>query len=160
MSTGTSDDVAIHREDLASSIAQDLVAQLNSELQAQYPEPGANHFRLETEEVASGHGAFLVAYLNDQAIGCGAVRRLDDTVGELKRMYVVPSSRGCGVGRQLLDALEHEARQLGRGRLVLETGARQTEALALYKRAGYVMIRRYGDYVSSPLSLCMGKELG
>ena len=154
-----SSDLSIRRGNLASSTAQGLIAQLNRELQAQYPEPGANHFRLETEDVVLGQGAFLIAYRNKQAVGCGALRRVDDHVGELKRMFIVPAARGQGHGRRLLEALEHEAAQLGLRRVVLETGARQIEAVSLYERAGYAVIPCFGEYLSSPLSLCMGKEL-
>ena len=59
----------------------------------------------------------------------------------------------------MLDALESEARRLGVTRLLLETGERQHEALGLYESAGYARIPRYGEYESSPLSLCMGKDL-
>ncbi len=74
-------------------------------------------------------------------------------------MYVVPAARGARVGAAILDALEGEARALGVGRLVLETGERQPEALALYRRAGFVAIPRFGEYVGSELSLCMAKAL-
>ena len=65
------------------------------------------------------------------AIGCGALRRIADGIGELKRMYVVPAARGQGVAKALLAALEDEARRRGWGTLRLETGPRQPEAIAL-----------------------------
>ena len=145
---------------LLSDAASSLIGQLNAELSALYPEPGANHFRLDPDEVAPGRGAFLVAYADGAPVGCGAVRRLDERDAELKRMFVQPALRGRGIGRALLAALEEQARRLGAGRLVLETGTRQVEALALYRRAGYVDIPLYGEYVASPeTSVCMGKEL-
>jgi GNAT superfamily N-acetyltransferase len=146
-------------EALLSPVAQALIAELNTELSARYPEEGATHFRLDAEEVASGHGAFLVAYLDGEPVACGAVRRNEDGAAEIKRMYTRPAARGRGVARALLDALEAEARTLGADRLVLETGERQLEAVALYHRAGFVEIPCFGEYVDSPLSLCMGKEL-
>ena len=147
---------------LGSPEAQALIAELNAELSVRYPEPGANHFRLDEDEVARGRGAFLVAYREDRSgepVGCGAVRMMDATTAEVKRMYVVPSARGLGLGRQILAAIEVEARALGASRLVLETGDRQHEALALYERAGFARIAPFGEYVGSPLSVCMGKEL-
>ena len=102
-------------------------------------------------------------------MGCGALRRLRDTelvrelgpqVGELKRMYVARELRGQGIGRALLDRLEAEARTLGLTRLVLETGTRQVEALALYRRAGFTAIPAYGEYAaSSTTSVCLEKAL-
>jgi GNAT superfamily N-acetyltransferase len=152
-------DVDIRRAEITSSIVQQLILALNAELEDMYPEEGANHFRLDTEEVANGRGAFLVAYLDGQAVGCGAVRRNDPLVAEIKRMYVIPEARGRGIARHVLLALEAEARQLGVSRLVLETGLRQTAALALYRRAGFVEIPLFGEYLDSPLSVCMEKSL-
>ena len=82
-------------------------------------------------------------------------RRADPQVAEIKRMYVIPEARGRGIARQVLIALEAEAQQLGVSRLVLETGLRQVEALALYRRAGFVEIPLFGEYIDSPLSICI-----
>lgn len=149
----------IRHASLESQTVQGLIRALNAELSLRYPEEGANHFRLDLEEVAPGRGAFLVAYLDDLAVGCGAVRRIDPPRAEIKRMYVASAARGQGVGQAILQALEAEARQLGASHLVLETGERQHEAVALYRKAGFEVIDAYGEYVDSPLSLCMGKEL-
>ncbi|WP_437818266.1 GNAT family N-acetyltransferase [Sorangium sp. So ce1078] len=67
--------------------------------------------------------------------------------------------RGRGVARAVLAALEEEARRLGVTRLVLETGERQPEALALYSRTGFRRIPPFGEYVDSPLSVCLEKLL-
>ena len=154
---------------LTSPVAVALIQALNSELAAQYPEPGATHFRLDPNEVAPGAGVFVVARIGGRAVGCGAlrclrepplVRELGDAVGELKRMYVAPEMRGHGIGRALLARLEDEARALGLTRLVLETGTRQAEALALYRSAGYAAIPAYGEYAASPAtSVCLTKLL-
>src|SRR6478609_6493233 len=132
---------------IQSADAGVLIAALNAELLALYPEEGATHFRLDADEVAPGRGAFLVAYADGAPVGCGAVRRLDDAAAEVKRMYVVPTARGTGVARALLAALEAEARRLGARRLLLETGTRLDAAMALYRRAGFVEIAAFGEYV-------------
>jgi putative acetyltransferase len=149
----------IRREELSSDGAQRLIRALNAELETRYPEEGANFFRLDAEEVAEGRGGFFVAYIDGNPIGCGAVRRIEPHVVEIKRMYVDPSVRGRGVGRQILDALEAQARQLGARRLVLETGPRQPEAIVLYEHAGFVEIPLYGEYIGSKFSVCMAKTL-
>ncbi len=136
-----------------------LISQLNAELSATYTEEGATHFRLDAEEVAEGRGVFLVAYHDNQPVGCGALRKLDESTVEIKRMYVAPESRGRGGGRAVLNALEKEARNLGASRIVLETGARQKVASALYESDGFEPIPPYGEYVDSPLSVCMEKRL-
>jgi GNAT superfamily N-acetyltransferase len=74
-------------------------------------------------------------------------------------MYVDPRFRGRGVARQVLGRLEARAERLGYGRLVLETGVRQPEAMALYASAGYEPIEPYGFYRTSPLSRCFAKTL-
>jgi putative acetyltransferase len=153
------DDIRIEHRDLTSPDAQRLIAALNAELTARYPEPGVNHFRLDPDEAAPGRGAFLVAYLGDHPVGCGAVRLLADGDAEVKRMYVVDAARGLGFGRRMVEGLEAEARSLGATRLVLETGVRQPEALSLYAGAGFARIEAFGEYAGSPLSVCMAKAL-
>lgn len=163
------DSLAIAAEPLTSDVAALLIAELNAELSARYPEPGATHFQLDPREVAPGAGVFLVARLAHRPVACGALRCLRDPtakrelgarVGELKRMYVAPDLRGRGIGRALLARLEAEARALGLDRLVLETGTRQAEALTLYSRAGFMPISAYGEYAGSPAtSVCMSKAL-
>jgi GNAT superfamily N-acetyltransferase len=150
----------IHRSTLASHDAARLIAALNAELQSTFPEPGATHFSLSDAQVVAGGGAFLVAYLDDVAVGCGAVRRLDETTAEIKRMYVEPSVRGQGIARALVEALEHEAQLVGVTKIVLETGTRLASAIKLYQAMGYANIPLFGEYLSSPdTSLCFGKSL-
>ena len=161
--------IEISAEPLEGPVAQTLIATLNAELSALYPEPGATHFSLDPAQVAPGAGAFLVARRDGKPIGCGALRRLTDAtvvaelgadVGELKRMFVAREARGTGIGRALLAQLESEGRALGMTRIVLETGIRQHEALALYRRAGYAGIAPYGEYaLSSGTSVCLAKAL-
>lgn len=152
--------ITITRAALTDDVSRALIAELNAELSGMYPEPGANHFGLDPDEVAPGRGAFLVVTVDGRPVGCGAVRRLDAETGELKRMYVAPTERGLGLGRRLVDALEAEARALGVRRLVLETGTRQHAALALYHATGFQPIPLYGEYLGSPeTSVCLGKEL-
>lgn len=149
----------VRSSDIGSPEAQELITELNSELSARYPEPGATHFLLHPEQVASGRGSFLLATMDGEPVGCGAVRRIAERTGEIKRMYVRPAVRGSGVGRALLEALEDEARTLGMTRLVLETGVRQVEAIALYERMGFTRVEPFGEYVGSHTSVCMGKEM-
>ncbi|NIM01936.1 MAG: GNAT family N-acetyltransferase [Acidobacteria bacterium] len=147
------------RATLDEPVAQRLIDALNAELEERYPEEGANHFRLDEDEVVGHRGVFLVAYLDDEPVGCGALRRLDARDAEIKRMYVDPATRGSGLGRRLLEELVEQARRLGAQRIVLETGTRQVEALGLYRSAGFESIPRFGEYANSPLSLCLAKKL-
>ena len=159
----------ITAEPLTTDVAVALITDLNAELSALYPEPGATHFRLDPSEVAPGAGIFVVARWHGLPVGCGAlrcirnpdlVREVGPNAAEIKRMYVARDSRGRGFGRAVLDRLEAEARTLGVSRLVLETGTRQVEAIGLYRRAGFTEIPAYGEYLLSPgTSVCMSKTL-
>ena len=156
----TSETITIAPADLTAEVSRGLIASLNAELNGLYPEPEANHFQLDPDEVARGRGTFLVVYLGGTPVGCGALRLLDAEMAELKRMYVSPLVRGKGLGRRLVAALEAEARALGVRRLVLETGVRQVAALALYRATGFQPIPLFGEYCLSPeTSVCLGKDL-
>lgn len=156
----TSEAITIARAELTADVSRALIDSLNAELRGMYPEPGATHFNLQAEEVADGRGVFLIVYREGTPVGCGALRVLDAETAELKRMYVSPALRGTGLGRRLVAALEAEARALGVRRLVLETGVRQTAALALYRATGFHPIPLFGEYCRSPdTSVCLGKNL-
>src|SRR4029077_6645858 len=94
-------------------------------------------------EVAPPVGAWVVAYLDGRPVGCGGIKRLDDTSAELKRLYLSASARGRGLGRRLLEELEAHARALGYVVLRLDTGDLQPEALGLFRSAGYQQIADY-----------------
>ncbi len=144
---------------LDSPAAAPLARALLDELEARYGEPDPDPDHLTADDLAPPDGAFVVAWLDGDAVGCGGLRRYDDGAGELKRMYVAPPARGRGVARQVLDELEARARGLGYDRLLLETGVLQPEAISLYTSAGYEPIERYGFYRTSPLSRCFAKTL-
>ncbi|MFN8546968.1 MAG: GNAT family N-acetyltransferase [Candidatus Eisenbacteria bacterium] len=149
----------VRRVDLGSPIARQLIEALNDELTRTNEAREDEHFRLDPEEVAPGAGAFLVASEGLEVLGCAAIRRLPSNDGEVKRMYVIPGARGRGVGRHLLRALEREAWGLAIERLVLETTARQVEAVALYRAFGFQDIPPFGEYLASPRSLCLAKPV-
>jgi len=152
--------IELRRTDLDSDAAQHLINALNAELTALYPEDGVNYFRLDAEDVRPERGAFLVAHVAGAPVGCGAVRLLDRNTAEIKRMYVAPEARRQGVGLRLLEAPESEARLLAATRVLLETGTRQPEAIALYIKAGFSATSPFGEYESSPLNTFMEKHLG
>jgi GNAT superfamily N-acetyltransferase len=141
-----------------------LIRELDAELVRRYPEPGGTFFRLDDREVDDGRGTFLVARLDGQPVGCGALRVLEgewpERTAELKRMYVRPDGRGRRIGAAVLDGLLAEARQLGVRRVVLETGRRQLEALALYRRTGFEECSCWGAYDQAPLSICLCRSVG
>ncbi|QCX00266.1 GNAT family N-acetyltransferase [Aggregatimonas sangjinii] len=101
----------------------------------------------------------LVVYENDIAIGCGAVKQFDSYTMEVKRMYVLPDYRGRSIATTLLAALEQWTLELGYTRCILETGKRQPEAIALYRKNGYKVIPNYGQYAGIENSVCFEKTV-
>ena len=96
-------------------------------------------------ELVPPAGLLLVARLREEPVGCGALKFHENTVGELKRMWVAPRVRGLGLGRRLLEALEQEAREAGMTILHLETNRNLTEAIELYRHAGYQEVAAFND---------------
>jgi ribosomal protein S18 acetylase RimI-like enzyme len=90
-------------------------------------------------------GLFLVARLHGEAVGCGALKLHGRRPAELKRMWVAPSARGLGIGRRLLVELEQQARAHGVRTVRLETNRSLTEAIALYRSAGYAEVDAFND---------------
>ncbi|MGR6913169.1 GNAT family N-acetyltransferase [[Actinomadura] parvosata] len=133
-------------------------AELAALLDAAFAELVARYGPEGRSQVKEG-ARFLVASIDGQAVGCGAVQPMDAVTGELKRMYVVPGRRGRGIATALLAALEDLARSLGYERLRLATGLRQPEAIALYERCAYTLTEPYGRYVDAPLTRCYAKTL-
>jgi GNAT superfamily N-acetyltransferase len=101
----------------------------------------------------------VVAYENDAPVGCGALKEYELNAMEVKRMYVAPTSRGKGIATAVLTALESWAAELSYRKCVLETGKKQPEAIALYRRQGYQIIPNYGQYKDVENSVCFEKEL-
>lgn len=162
--------VAIAPEPWGSPDARRLIAALDADLDERYAdddadpanEPDHAMLNLLDASVAPPLGAFLVARLDGGAVGCGALRPSptgEAGVAEVKRMYVAPAARRRGISRAILAALEVEALALGYRAVVLETGTRQAEAMALYESAGYSAIPNYGAYRTSTLSRCYRKAL-
>lgn len=94
-------------------------------------------------------GRLYVVEAEGRVVGCVALRRFDETRCELKRLYVVPSMRGCGIGRKLTRQLIADARQIGYHQMLLDTLPFLREAIALYESEGFRQTERYND---SPLS--------
>jgi putative acetyltransferase len=131
---------------------------LRADLLIRYPEEGA-----DTDAHLAPGIRFLLMRKDGAAIGCCALQTnaesgLDGL--ELKRMYVVPGSRGTGAANLLLAAAEQLARDMGASQIYLETGTGQPEAVRLYERNGYTGIPLYPPYVESVLSLSYAKALG
>lgn len=142
---------------LTSPTARKLLEDLDAELMGLYPDhPYPPPFG---DDEASGIGAVLIAYTDRRAVGCGAVRRLDDDRAEILRMYVLPSARRKGIGSLLLTGLEAEAEEMGASRILLEAGDRQPDAIALYESRGYTRTESW-IHDPNPHSVFMERTVG
>ncbi len=101
----------------------------------------------------------VVAYENATPVGCGAIKEYDAKTMEIKRMYVPPENRNKGIASKILSALEHWAMELSYTRCILETGKKQPEAIALYRKSGYQRVQNYGQYANVDNSVCFEKVL-
>ncbi|MCC3160436.1 GNAT family N-acetyltransferase [Hymenobacter sp. 15J16-1T3B] len=101
----------------------------------------------------------VVAYQDDEPVGCGAFKPFEADSVEIKRMFVQPVHRGRGVAQAVLTELEGWARELGYAGCVLETGKKQPEAIRLYQKSGYQFIPNYGQYIGVDNSVCMQKAV-
>ncbi|MBV9578180.1 MAG: MarR family transcriptional regulator [Chloroflexi bacterium] len=131
--------ITIQREDPSTAEARWCIQQYFLELQSRF-EAGFDRTRTNTadpHELVPPHGALLVARLNGGPVGCGALKFHPGEPAELKRMWVARETRGLGLGRRLLRALEDEAFATGAKAVRLETNRTLTEAIALYRTSGY-----------------------
>ncbi len=101
----------------------------------------------------------LVAYIDGRPVGCGAMKAFAPDTMEIKRMYTLPEFRGQGIATWILEELEKWAGELSCKKCVLETGKRQPEAIALYRKNGYRVIPNYGQYIGVENSLCFEKAI-
>jgi GNAT superfamily N-acetyltransferase len=143
-------------------------ARLVGEVQQVYVERygGTDDSPFDVSEFAGAQGSFFVAYRNGEAVASGAWRRQVRPEGvdvepcaEIKRMYVNPGHQRRGYARVVLAHLEETARDAGFAALVLETGLKQPEAIALYISCGYREIPNFGFHRDEPLSRCFAKDL-
>ena len=101
----------------------------------------------------------VVAYAGEKAVGGGAFKEYEAGAAEIKRMFVREDERGRGVAKSVLAELETWAQELGFSECVLETGRKQPEAVAVYRKSGYEIVPNYGQYVGVENSICMKKAI-
>ena len=101
----------------------------------------------------------VVFYVDNVAVGCGAFKEYDAETVEIKRMFVRSDFRGKGIAAKILSELELWAKELNYLESILETGNKQTAAVALYLKSDYNTIANYGQYEHVENSICMKKKL-
>lgn len=150
---------ALHYDD---PVAQDLVEQVQQEYVARYG--GRDEAVVEPGEFLPPEGLFVAAEIDGEPVGSGAWRTRggdvsDIRVAEIKRVYVAPRFRRRGIAQRIVAVLESTAAEAGCRSVVLNTGGRQPEALALYEQLGYGPVAGYGVYACAPDAVFLGKEL-
>ncbi|MEW9702204.1 GNAT family N-acetyltransferase [Paenibacillus sp. SI8] len=132
-------------EPIRSEESEQLIKELSVELAALYDSDGTAGFKPSDVEVP--RAAFVVARLDGHPVGCGALRPLDETTVEVKRMYTRSDYRRKGVAQAILAEIERLAIEFGYSSIKLQTGPKQPEAAALYERVGYYRIPIFsGDW--------------
>jgi len=136
--------------ELVDGAAPDARACLDAyaaDIDARFPEGFDKSDLVGPEEVSGEAGAFFVAYEEGRPVGCGALRRLEPGVGEIRHVWVHPEARRLGLARRILGALEEAAAARGCTVVRLDTHASLTEAQAMYRASGYTEIPAYVDHV-------------
>ena len=144
----TPDPVELRQVDVAHADAQRCLRAYVAELNRRAPDRGFDPDKGATakpHEVRPPRGAFVVAYVHGEAVGCGGVKHLPGGASDLKRMWVAEAARGQGVGRRLLAGLEDLARDHGSTQARLETNDVLVEAIRLYRSAGYAEVPAFND---------------
>lgn len=101
----------------------------------------------------------VIIYNKNEAVACGAIKTYESNTMEIKRMFTLPNQRGKGLASTVLKELEIWTKDLGYEKTILETGKKQTEAVALYYKSGYKIIPNYGQYAGVENSICFEKTL-
>ncbi|NTH18671.1 GNAT family N-acetyltransferase [Agrobacterium rhizogenes] len=121
--------------------------------------PAESNHLLDLSSLEKPEVTFWVARLDGNIVGCCSLVEAGDGTAEIKRMFVDPIARGQKVALRLMEVLEGMAAERKLTAVRLETSIYQPEAIALYRKSGYVEIEPFGDYTPDPLSLFMEKTL-
>jgi len=132
-----------------------ITEELSENLYLRFGSDGKNSF--QDWENENSKFVFVVAEINSKIVGCGAIRPIDQNIGEVKRMY--SKYPGKKIGQTILGFLENEAVNLGYTNLVLETRVKNESAVQFYQKQGYKVIPNYGKYTDRPEAICLGKSL-
>lgn len=140
-----------------SSLLVQLIFELDNDLRERYGD--AIIHGIDLGKADDTRVIFVLGTYGKLAVCCGALRPFNNNKVELKRMYVRKQFRGKGFSKKLYCFLEKLAKEKGFNQIILETGAKQHEAIGLYKSLGFTPIEKFGEYISDPNSLCYAKKL-
>lgn len=140
-------------------VTEDFV-ELASELDLEFAEKnGASQEQYNQFNKLSGIGDFVIAYVAGRSVACAAIKKMDETRYEVKRVYVKKEFRSQGLARTMMLMLEEIAAGHGAKSLILETSRTFVPAVSLYRSLSYAVTENYGQYKGMKLSVCMEKKL-
>ena len=134
---------------------QAIIEELSANLYLRFGSDGKNSFT--DWQYDNSKFVFVIAEIDSEIVGCGAVRPISETTGEVKRMY--SKFPGKKIGQTILTFLENSAKTIGFSDLVLETRVKNQEAIQFYQKQGYKVIPNYGKYKDRPEAICFIKPL-
>jgi putative acetyltransferase len=146
--------------DPTDPVAEELLRAAAAEVRPLYDDVRRSTDEIPTNTVLRARERYVAAFVDNIAVGCGALREFDAITAEIRRMYVRGEYRQKRVGRAVLAHLIAEARRLGYERIVLETGCKQAPAIAFYEELGFRRIPLFGQHVNDPTSLCYELQIG
>ena len=146
--------IRLVRTDSSNNDFVELVKLLDKELQIR---DGSEHSFYSQYNKIDKIKNVVVAYEDDVAVGCGAIKEYESNTMEVKRMFVKDEYRSKGIATKVLIEIEQWTKELGYNKCVLETGFKQPEAIHLYKKNNYKVIPNYGQYAGVVNSVCMEK---
>ena len=150
-----SENILIKTVDPDDEKVQKIINELSANLFARFGSDGKNSFTDWQKE--NIQFVFVIAEINNEIVGCGAIRPIDKNTAEVKRMYSkIPRKK---IGQTVLSYLEDKAKTIGYTDLVLETRIKNQQATEFYQKQGYKVIPNYGKYRDRPEAICFGKSL-
>lgn len=151
------ENITVKSEAYTSEAARYLIGMLDNGLIHRFP--GKNSGSEPSQNFGHDKSTFLVARNDGVPIACGGLVYVDDETCEIKCMFTEPCSRGRGVAKKVLQALEKHAIEQGFKIIQLETGRHQPEAIIMYEHNGYQRIPCFRQYVGNPHSCCYEKRI-
>ena len=148
--------VEVRKVSITSSDAARLIQELSEELKRITGSSGRSSFKLNAME--NRRAAFFIAYLDDEAVGCGAIQEYTGDTAEIKRMY--SRKNGIGIGRAIIVALENEAQIMEYHSIILETRKINRTAVGFYLNNRYQVCNNYGKYIGQDEAICFIKNIG
>lgn len=150
-------EITVCAESPYSPDAEAMMRELSDCLESITGNGGQHSF--DPEDACGDRSVFVLARnSNGEAVGCGALRPLDETTAEVKRLYA--KTKGAGTGSKILACLENQAAKWGYRTLRLETRVINTRTVTFYYHNGYRKIPNYGNYANRPEAICLEKAIG